>query len=354
MPVALLVLAAAARIGASPSGWGYAVGLLLVTLGLLSRPWRRRRGLTRVGLGLVLLVAGVRLGLAGGGPVETVLIPDGGSRWVNGLVAERDGTLLAAHALMLSSGLPRSDSHDFVAALEGAFDRLDAAAGTMATPAVATYLGLQSPESFDAVVIPPASSANPETAVVFLHGYAGNFSVYCWQLARAAQAISALTVCPSVGPAGDWWSSRGEQTLEQTLAWLADRGVRRVYLSGLSNGGAGASVLVNRVSHPRIELRGLVLVSGAMSHAASPTVPTLLVQGRHDSMMPTRAMRDFAERMGKLATYVEVDSGHFAFLDRHAECERAIASWLRKREGEGARKASGTATARARSTRADG
>jgi len=27
-----------------------------------------------------------------------------------------------------------------------------------------------------------------------------------------------------------------------------------------------------------------------------------------------------------------VDSGHFAFLDRHAECERAIATWLRQRE----------------------
>ena len=68
-----------------------------------------------------------------------------------------------------------------------------------------------------------------------------------------------------------------------------------------------------------------------MSKASIPYVPTLLVQGRKDSMMPTRSMRAFAERMGRLATYVEVDSGHFAFLDRHAECERAIATWLRQR-----------------------
>ncbi len=333
-PVALGLLASAAVVGASPSGWGYAVGFFLVVAGLVSRPWRRRRGLTRVGLGLVLLVAVGRLASASGTHVETLRLLDGGHRWVNRLVAERDGTLLAAHALMRSGRLPRSDSRELISALESAFDRMDAAEGALATPAVATYLGLQSPESFDTLVIPPPDSATPETAVVFLHGYAGNFAVYCWQMARAARAISALTVCPSVGPAGDWWSLRGAHTLEATLDWLARRGIRRVYLGGLSNGGAGASVLVSWASHPRIEMRGLVLVSGAVSQAPTPQVPTLVVQGRHDSMMPTRSMRAFADRMGRLATYVEVDSGHFAFLDRHAECERAIATWLRQREQE--------------------
>ncbi|HZH74476.1 MAG TPA: hypothetical protein VEY88_00490 [Archangium sp.] len=49
-------------------------------------------------------------------------------------------------------------------------------------------------------------------------------------------------------------------------------------------------------------------------------------------MMPARLMREIARRAGSLATYVEVDSGHFAFLDRHEQCERAIASWLVDRE----------------------
>ncbi|WP_240359816.1 alpha/beta fold hydrolase [Pyxidicoccus trucidator] len=334
VPWALLLLAAAGFVGASPSGWGYAVGFALVSAGLVSRPWRKRRGLTRAGLAVLLLIALARMVFADGTHVETLRLPDRGHRWVNRLVAERDGTLLAAHALVLSGGVPRSDSRDFISALESAFDRMDAAEGAFATPAVATYLGLQSSKSFDTLVISPPDGASSDTAVVFLHGYAGNFAVYCWQMARAAQAISALTVCPSVGPAGDWWSPQGERTLEATLDWLASWGIRRVYLGGLSNGGAGASVLVSRVSHPRIELRGLVLVSGAVSQAPTHQVPTLVVQGRTDSMMPTRSMRAFAERLGKLATYVEVDSGHFAFLDRHAECERAIANWLRQREGK--------------------
>lgn len=329
-PAAVLLMATAAFIGASPSGWGYAVGFALVSLGLLAPAGQR--GLARAGLTLMLLVAAGRLVLAHGTRLETLRLPDGGHRWVNRLVDERDGTLLAAHALVRSGRLPRSDARDFIPALESAFDRMDAAEGVLATPAIATYLGLQSPESFDALVIPPPGGSTPRTAVVFLHGFTGNFAVYCWEMAQAVQSISALTVCPSVGPAGDWWSARGARTLEATYAWLAERGVRRVYLGGLSNGGVGATVLAGRVSHPRLELRGLVLVAGADSRAPVLPVPVLMVQGRHDSMMPARVMRAYAERLGQRGTYVELDSGHFAFLDHHDASRRAISAWLVERE----------------------
>ncbi|WP_375765689.1 alpha/beta hydrolase [Archangium gephyra] len=333
-PVSAFLLVAAFYVGATPSGWAYAVGAAIVSAGLLTKRRRRWRGLTRAGLGLLLLVASARLVLADGPGLHTVRLPDEGWRLVNRLVDERDGTLLAAQALLFSGRLPRSDTHDFVPALESAFARLGEAEGLSATPAIATWLGLQSPGSFDAVVIPAERTATPETAVVFLHGYTGNFAVYCWQMARAVRAIPALTVCPSVGPAGDWWSRQGEETLERTFEWLARRGVRRVYLGGLSNGGVGASVLVGRAAHPGLELRGLLLISGASTKVPPPRVPVLLVEGKHDTMMPARLMREAAHRAGRLATYVEFDSGHFAFLDRHQECEKAIASWLLERERE--------------------
>lgn len=331
-PVAAFLLVAATVIGASASGWGYVVGAGVTSAGLLTKRWRRRRGLTRAGLGLLFLVAVARLLLVERNGLHTPRLPDEGSRLINRLVDERDGTMLAAHALLLTGRLRRSETREFIPALEGAFARLRSAEGPVATPAIATWLGLQSPDAFDAVLIPPEGKAAPEVAVVMLHGYTGNFAVYCWQLSRAARAISALTVCPSVGPSGDWWSPQGEETLERTFAWLARRGVRRVYLGGLSNGGVGVSVLAGRVAHPGLELRGLLLLSGASSKAPSPRVPVLLVQGKHDTMMPARLMREVARRAGRLATYVEVDSGHFAFLDRHEQCERAIASWLVERE----------------------
>ncbi|NOK20616.1 alpha/beta hydrolase [Corallococcus carmarthensis] len=330
-PMALVLFALAACIGASASGWGYALGGVLFSLGLLTKPWRTRRGLARAGLGLIVAVAAVRLAVADGARVHTERMPVPGTRYLNRLVDERDGTLLAAHALLLTRRLPASDTAGFIPALEAAFDRLSREEGTVATPAIATWLGLQSPDAFDTVVITPEHPSS-DTAVVMLHGYTGNFTVYCWQLARAARAISARTVCPSVGPQGDWWTDDGARTLERTLAWLKGQGIRRVYLGGLSNGAVGAHVLSSRVASAGIELRGLVLIAGAQRRASTPPVPVLFVQGARDTMMPARIARDAAARLGRRATWFEVDSGHFAFLDRHAACEEAIRGWLLQQE----------------------
>ncbi|GMU08649.1 alpha/beta hydrolase [Corallococcus caeni] len=335
-PVTFGLFVLAACIGASASGWGYALGGVLLSLGLLTKPWRTRRGLSRAGLGLIVAVAAVRLAVADSPRVHTEQLPAAGTRYLNRLVDERDGTLVAAHALLRARRLPASDAAGFLPALESAFARLAREEGPVATPAIATWLGLQSPESFDAVVITP-EHPSPDTAVVMLHGFAGNFTVYCWQLAQAARAISATTVCPSVGPSGAWWTADGARTLERTLAWLKGRGIRRVYLAGLSNGAMGAHVLSSRVASSGIELRGLVLISGAERRASAPAVPVLLVQGTRDTMMPARLARDVAARMGKRATWFEVDSGHFAFLDRHAACEEAIRAWLLRQEGRASR-----------------
>jgi pimeloyl-ACP methyl ester carboxylesterase len=181
------------------------------------------------------------------------------------------------------------------------------------------------------VVVTPANPS-PDTAVVMLHGFAGNFAVYCWQMARSARAISARTVCPSVGPKGDWWSADGARTLERTLVWLKGQGIRHVYLAGLSNGAVGAQVLASRPMPPGMELRGLVLISGAESRAPAPAVPVLFVQGTRDTMMPARIARNVGARLGRRATWFELDSGHFAFLDHHEDCEAAITAWLRQRD----------------------
>lgn len=330
-PIAFTLFVLAARIGASASGWGYAVGGVVLSLGLLTKPWRRRSGLTRAGLGLILAVVAVRLVAADGPRLHTELMPNAGTRYLNRLVDERDGTLLVAHALWRARQLPAEEEARALPALESAFDRLDDEAGLVATPAIATWLGLQSPDAFDTVVITP-EHPSPDTAVVMLHGFAGNFAVYCWQMARAARAISARTVCPSVGPRGDWWSEDGAKTLEKTLVWLQGQGIRRVYLAGLSNGAVGAHVLASRAMPPGVELQGLVLISGAESRAPAPKVPVLFVQGTQDTMMPARIARSVATRLGRRATWFGVNSGHFVFLDHHAACEEAITTWLRQQE----------------------
>jgi pimeloyl-ACP methyl ester carboxylesterase len=173
------------------------------------------------------------------------------------------------------------------------------------TPAIATYLGLQSSASFDAIVIrPPVQRVAADAAVVFLHGYAGNFYVYCWEMAQAAAPANLLTLCPSVGPDGKWWLAHGNATLKATLEYAHSIGMNRIYLAGLSNGAAGASVLA--LAHqPR--LAGLVLISGASAEQPA-SIPTLVVQGSTDQMMPAALARAYAARSGH-ASYREFLSG---------------------------------------------
>jgi pimeloyl-ACP methyl ester carboxylesterase len=199
--------------------------------------------------------------------------------------------------------------------------------GLTPSPALDTLAGRQGPEAFDALIVEPRTRP-AQAAVVFLHGFAGSFTLECWMVAEAARDIDAVTVCPSTGFAGHWWTREGERTLRETLTYLEGRGIRRVYLAGLSNGGIGASLLAPRFSR---ELAGLILISGASPDASAGGLPALVVQGEGDTMVSVRGPRAFATRNG--ATYAGFDGGHFVMMVRRAEVRDAIAKWLRKSSG---------------------
>jgi pimeloyl-ACP methyl ester carboxylesterase len=166
--------------------------------------------------------------------------------------------------------------------------------------------------------------------VVFLHGYAGSFTLECWLVARAASAIAAVTVCPATEFSGHWSSPAGEQTFRETLHYLRGRGIERVYLAGLSNGAVGASALAARFSS---SLNGLILISGAPSAGGGGGLPTLVVQGDHDTMASAATAHAFAVRTH--ATYSSFNGGHFVLMIRRDEIRDVIASWLRRhREGQ--------------------
>jgi pimeloyl-ACP methyl ester carboxylesterase len=242
------------------------------------------------------------------------------------LVPEADGVLAAARILTLTQGLNDEEAGSFEAILRASYERMGAARSA-ATPSVATYLGLQRPEAFDTVSIAGPAGAPEQAAVIFLHGYAGNFLVYCWEIAQAAAAVNALTLCPSVGSGGVWWTSGGEQTFLETLRHAREHGVQRVYLAGLSNGAAGASVIASKHAH---ELSGLILISGSRAKAPPAGLSTLVVQGNRDRMMPAALARAYAAAGG--AQYEEVEGGHLVFLSRHQRVRRIIADFLKVRE----------------------
>jgi pimeloyl-ACP methyl ester carboxylesterase len=192
------------------------------------------------------------------------------------------------------------------------------------SPFARTYHNLQRPEAFDAVVI-ESTEAQPEPGVIFLHGFTGNFTMPCWLVAQAVQPIGGLTVCPSVGWRGDWWTADGEATLRATIDYMRGRGVKRIYLAGLSNGAVGASELAHKLTD---EISGLILISGASPSAQDSGLPVLVLAGKTDERMPADMMRGYADRMGPNAAFVELDADHFMLAKKAADIQRVIASWI--------------------------
>jgi pimeloyl-ACP methyl ester carboxylesterase len=289
------------------------------------RSWLKR--------GVLLLIvaligtAGLRIARHdGNGPLRVITLPGGGRRWVDSLVPERMGALIASKLL----AMPRQHGEALTEVLQGAYARMDADVGDVATPAIATYLGLQRPSAFDAVVIDTSRTRHPTSAVIFLHGFAGNFSIYCWQLSKAAAAIDALVVCPSIGPRGDWWNPNGLATVRATLGYVHRAGIGHVYLSGLSNGAVGAGVMARALGR---SLDGVILISGA-PHAEPPQMPLLVVQGSDDSMMPASLARRYARSAAAPHAYVELASGHYVFLSHWQRVTAEIGAWLASTHGK--------------------
>jgi fermentation-respiration switch protein FrsA (DUF1100 family) len=322
----LAVLTVALHAGVSAWSVAYLVGLQLPCGALVVQctPWKHRL-LAAGGAVLAMALLGRTVTASPRQPgfgIVTLPAADG-PRTVNSLLPESDGALLAAAALDMQDG-----GESLKAVLHAAYARMDRTLGHPATPAIATYLGFQSPRAFDTIIIEPDGASPPETAVLFLHGFAGNFDVYCWHLALAAKATHTLVVCPSVGPLGDWWRPHGLLTVRRTIAYLHDRGIAHIHLAGISNGARGAATLAPLVAS---EIEGLILISGASPESAPPEVPLLVIQGERDGMMPAELSRSYLSRAVARRTYVPLPGGHFVFLSRTEEATRAISAWLKER-----------------------
>lgn len=319
-----VLLVVVVAVGGSWSGLGFALGFFTGALGLLaSRGSRRLRLFAPAGLAIVLLTAFVRTFTGARGETISATGPDGArsSRLLGRILDEQDASVIATHALVSLNLLSDPEVNALPAAMRSGYRRMRATEGDGPSPLVPTYAGMESPGAFDVIVVDGVTSRRG--ALIFLHGFAGNFTLPCWQIAQAARRAGLVTFCPSTGWRGEWWTAEGEAILRRTLALVRARGLHQVWLAGLSNGAIGASRLLPRV---RGAFRGMLLVSCAASDAPSPGVPTLVLAGRGDAMCPARIARTYATRTG--ASYVGLEGGHFVMLTREDAVLDEISKWL--------------------------
>jgi alpha/beta superfamily hydrolase len=320
------------------SGMIYLLGGWLIAVGLILAPWRRKYSLALIISGVIAISWMVGVCLIQNQPsrVKVIMLPSAKeTRWVNWLIDEQDNVIFGEEVFYLLGGVTAQEHENIAPALFTAYADARSTKSVTASPFLSTYLGLQKPSAFDAIVIEPVVEHPSPFGVVFLHGFMGNVAIQCWQIAQAVEKLGAVTICPSTGWIGDWWTPDGEAIIQTSMSYLRGRGIERLYLGGYSNGGNGIGSLISELA-TEPGLRGLFFISGMRNGigVAETNLPVLVIQGSEDERMPVEAARRFVNEVGPRATYVELDADHFLIMKQPQPLQAAISNWLEDQESE--------------------
>lgn len=237
------------------------------------------------------------------------------------LAAERAVVLAGAASAIRSGEVPKQDSEHLLTALDQGYAR-------MADDGLhVTFDGLEATGQATRTLIEPddATELGRRVGVVFLHGYGGPFAIQCWHVAKALERARPITLCPSIGTKGAWWTQKGLRVIKDSADRLRDRGATRIILVGLSNGARGAAKWASRLD-PLPD--GVVVISGAASRPPPKNTPVLALTGRNDTMFSPRAGRRYAHAAGEHGRYVTLPGGHFAFLEHWPAAAAHLDEWL--------------------------
>ncbi|MGE5464618.1 MAG: alpha/beta hydrolase family protein [Syntrophothermus sp.] len=331
--IALLWLAI--KLPVSISGILYLVAGALVIVGLILAPVLPKAYLqiTLAGMIGLILFAGTRWVLTGRNTsteIQMIVLPGGkGMRWINTLIDEQDGLIFGEQILHRIGGDSKSEHEGLVSAFANVYSEIKKR-GSFSSPVVSTYLNLQQPDQFDAVLIKPSGNRS-RFGFVFLHGFMGNISSQCWVIGQAVKKLGGLTICPSTGWTGEWWRPEGQQVLKSTLQYVREQGIEKIYLGGFSNGGFGLGRLAPQLAEEK-GLSGLIFIDGFMngSSVRELGLPVLIIQGSQDERVPVAAARQFANEVGALGTYIELESDHFVIIKQPDRVQNELSNWLEK------------------------
>lgn len=320
------------------SGIGYLLGGFLTAIGLILAPRISKYYLAILaGILMVVLVAGIRLffiRLQAGSDFQIFALPEAKpTSWINILVDKQD-TLIFGEALFHQTGGDSNQEHAGLASALATDYAEMRKAGIFASPVISTYLNLEQPGHFDAVIIKTGTSEPPKFGLIFLHGYMGNVTAQCWEIAQAVSSLGGLTVCPSTEWRGEWWQPNGQAILKSTFAYLREQGIHKFYLGGFSNGGFSIGHIAPQLGSEQ-GLGGLIFIDGIYDGASikETGLPVLIIEGLQDERVPVAVVHPIAEQIGESVTYAEIDGDHSLIMKHPAAVQSAITNWLEQFEG---------------------
>jgi len=323
------------------SGVGYLLGGALTAAGLILAPRAGRNSisLTIVGIFMLAVVASVRLFIVGeqtNPSIRMVALPQNKTpRWINYAVDEQDSLIVGERLLNLIGGDSLREHRGLASALHTDYSDMRTSQRVFPSPILSTYLGLEKASHFDAIIVQADVHRPPEFGLVFLHGYMGNVTAQCWEIAQAVKNFAAMMICPSTGWQGDWWQPPGKGILQATFQYLREQGIQRFYLGGFSNGGISIGHLASQLKDEP-GLSGLILIDGFADSTGVRELglPVLVVQGLQDERIPAAGARPFAQQLGDLGTYMEMEGDHFLIMKQPKSVQNGIAKWLENLESK--------------------
>lgn len=179
--------------------------------------------------------------------------------------------------------------------------------------------------------------------LVFLHGHGSNYLFMVHALRPLCDRLRLCLVAPSFGY-GNWEAGGGAEAVERGRAFgvaAFDPDPARVYLGGISQGGAGVGRAA--AAHPD-RYAGLVFISptmeadviGSEAFAAGwAGRPVLVIQGERDANVRPATVTAAVERMTdagvRVTEHRDPDAGHFLFFAKMDELFDVIAQWEPRR-----------------------
>ena len=331
----LVLLSLLPETSVSSLGIIYLLSYLLIVLGMLFAPLGLKRSFVLIFMGVILVLVTVAFRIVfpvSGSRINMVTLPsNSGPRLLNRVLNEQDAVLFGAQVGPYFRFITSNEKISLIPAFAQAYKETNADRATPLSPFLMTYFNQQRPDAFDVVIAEPDSKTPPKSGIIFLHGFGGNFTIQCWLIAKPGFRINALTVCPSTGVNGQWWTPQGQAILQETFNYVHRQGVQRIYLAGLSNGAIGTSRLANQFKN---ELVGLILISGADPNAMITGLPVLVIYGKNDERIPASMVEQYVFVAGTNATYRPFEGDHFLLLKQADQVQKVIASWLNEQESK--------------------
>ena len=176
--------------------------------------------------------------------------------------------------------------------------------------------------------------------LIALHGHGGNARMWLHVWRRFADTHRFVIVCPSFGY-GNWEHPESHNTVDQCLNFVGNHypvNLNRVFLAGISQGGAGVSRAA--AAFPD-RFAGLIYLSPTMEPNVlnSPGFveggkgrPVFVAQGGRDhNVKPsnvTTAVKLMQDHGANVTYHLDPDADHFLFFAQLDAIQQRIAEWI--------------------------